>query len=225
MFIQLLNEVHLLGSLIQGFRKVDPDCWEFAHESFLRGQMHLLPLIVRRKKKTDDNTDKKVDNEDEEEDGEVLMEEVGRLRREQKALEEELQGMNKRLQVTEQRPHQMISFLVKVAEDPELLPRLILTKKEQQKQRQQLAQDMKKRRLLDYSSHSLAPLPQSSFEWWSPNIKDNSDDICRNHIDQMEECNNGQIGLGNQVVLLPEFGGPETSAVAYPFSLLGHVFF
>ncbi|XP_008810034.2 heat stress transcription factor C-1b-like [Phoenix dactylifera] len=140
-----------------GFKKVDPDRWEFAHESFLRGQTHLLPCIVRRKKRNEggsssSSSDKKEGIEGEEEE-ESLFKELGRLRQEQRALDEELQRMNKRLQATERRPQQMMSFLVKVAEDPDFLPRLILSKK------QQLAPEKKRRLVAPSTPPSFSPPP------------------------------------------------------------------
>ncbi|OUZ99946.1 Heat shock factor (HSF)-type [Macleaya cordata] len=109
-----------------GFRKVDSDKWEFAHESFLRGQKHLLTNIVRRKSSTSRITCS-TNYVEEEEEQEILME-VARLKQEQKALEQDVEAMEKRLEMTERRPKQMMAFLCKVAEDPEILPRMILEK-------------------------------------------------------------------------------------------------
>ncbi|OAY53744.1 hypothetical protein MANES_03G020500v8 [Manihot esculenta] len=109
-----------------GFRKVDPDRWEFANEWFLRGQKHLLKNIVRRRKSKGCclQTNNKIENLGNEE---LFMEIVG-LNQEQSVIEKELEGMNKRLEATERRPRQMMYFLNKVIEDPDLLPRMMLQK-------------------------------------------------------------------------------------------------
>ncbi|KAL5572669.1 hypothetical protein UlMin_022266 [Ulmus minor] len=128
-----------------GFRKVDPDRWEFANEWFLRGQRHLLKNIARRKHSRNPYSQSKHDEFDDEE---IVME-IARLKQEQKALEAELQGMNKRLETTERKPQQMMAFLSKVAEDPDILPRMMLQSKERANQLSE-----KKRRLMISSTTS-----------------------------------------------------------------------
>ncbi|OAY65878.1 Heat stress transcription factor C-2a [Ananas comosus] len=137
-----------------GFRKVDPDRWEFAHASFLRGQTHLLRQIARRNSggggggggsnssssaccsSSSSSTGWGVNGKKkkkmmmtttmEEGDEAAVAEEVVRLKQEQKAIEERVARMWRRLQETERRPRQMLEFLFKLVGDPQLLPRLIV---------------------------------------------------------------------------------------------------
>uniref|UniRef100_A0A0D9V5B0 HSF-type DNA-binding domain-containing protein n=1 Tax=Leersia perrieri TaxID=77586 RepID=A0A0D9V5B0_9ORYZ len=112
-----------------GFRKVDPDMWEFAHESFLRGQAHLLPRIMRKKKKAGASSGRELCEEGEEVRGTIQT--VQRLRDEQRGMEEELQAMDRRLRAAESRPGQMMAFLAKLADEPGVVLRAMLAKKEE----------------------------------------------------------------------------------------------
>lgn len=114
-----------------GFRKVDPDMWEFAHESFLRGQAKLLPLIVRKKKRAGAGAAGREVCEEEEEEVRGTIQAVQRLRDERRGMEEELQAMDRRLRAAENRPGQMMAFLGKLADDPGVVLRAMVAKKEE----------------------------------------------------------------------------------------------
>lgn len=140
-----------------GFKKVDPDRWAFANEWFLRGQTHLLKNIARKKHHSSRNT---VHHKYEDEEEEDLLMELTKLKKEQKALDKELAMMNKRLEATEKRPQQMMAFLCKVVEDPEILPRMIL-EKERTKRLNFGSTEEKKRKLMMISSVSSPPTSSS----------------------------------------------------------------
>ncbi|KAE8693211.1 syntaxin-22-like isoform X1 [Hibiscus syriacus] len=108
-------DVYNFGMILLGFRKVDPDRWEFANEGFLRGQKHLLRNISRRKpahghghQQTQQSQGKsssvtacvevgKFGLEEEVErlkgDKNVLMQELVRLRQQQQATDNQMQNM------------------------------------------------------------------------------------------------------------------------------------
>ncbi|XP_057826372.2 heat stress transcription factor A-1 [Cryptomeria japonica] len=146
-----------------GFRKVDPDRWEFANEGFLRGQKHLLKNINRRKP-THSHTQTqqqqgqassvgacvevgKFGLEEEIErlkrDKNVLMSELVRLRQQQQSTDLQLQTMGQRLQGMEQRQQQMMSFLAKAMQNPGFLAQLV----QQNENNIRIAAGNKKRRL------------------------------------------------------------------------------
>jgi heat shock transcription factor len=122
----------------QGFRKVDPDRWEFAHASFLRGQTHLLRNIIRRGSSAaggggsgggggggGKRKDAAASAEPTAEDMAMVATEVVRLKQEQRAIDDRVASMWRRVQETERRPKQMLAFLLKVVGDRDRLHRLV----------------------------------------------------------------------------------------------------
>ncbi|OMO77353.1 Heat shock factor (HSF)-type, DNA-binding protein [Corchorus capsularis] len=149
-----------------GFRKVDPDRWEFANERFLRGQKHLLKNITRRKPAHGHSHQQtqqphgqsssvgacvevgKFGLEEEVErlkrDKNVLMQELVRLRQQQQSTDNQLQTMVQRLQGMEQRQQQMMSFLAKAVQSPGFLAQFV---QQQNESNRRISEANKKRRL------------------------------------------------------------------------------
>ncbi|XP_076928961.1 heat shock factor protein HSF30-like [Bidens hawaiensis] len=118
-----------------GFRKVDPDRWEFANEGFLGGQRHLLKTIRRRRNVVPLTQPKQESGpcievgqygiEEELEalkrDRSVLMAEIIRLRQLQQQSKDKLISMENRLRTTERKQQNMMGFLAKAFSNPEFL--------------------------------------------------------------------------------------------------------
>ncbi|CAI0628922.1 unnamed protein product [Linum tenue] len=169
-----------------GFRKVDPDRWEFASEWFLKGQKHLLRKIVRRKQCKGSRSIEEFMMEGNEE----MAVEIGRLKQEQRAMERQLEGMSKRLEATERRPEQMMAFLYKVVDDPDLLPRM-MQRKERSNRRQRLLAAGQKKPRLDISSNNSS--------------SSSSAGLAAGSVKSEEEVEGGGFGVGG-FVSSPEKG-------------------
>nr|UIH03672.1 heat shock transcription factor A4 [Lilium longiflorum] len=128
-----------------GFRKIDPDQWEFANDDFVRGQRHLLKNIHRRKPIHSHSGGGGAAEAERQE----LEEEIKRLKCEKGSLISELQshtqqqhGMDRqmqvledRLQVMEQRQRGVMGFLTRIVPREGFLSTLVRQSDIQSKRR------------------------------------------------------------------------------------------
>ncbi|XP_012832339.1 PREDICTED: heat stress transcription factor A-6b-like [Erythranthe guttata] len=135
-FVRQLNTYN--ENFVQGFRKVDPNKWEFANEGFLRGQRHLLKNIKRRKNTTSSNfqttlescveigrfgLDGEIDRL--RRDKSVLMAELVKLRQQQQIANSYLEEIEQRLRETELKQRQTMGFLIKAIKNPTFLQQIV----------------------------------------------------------------------------------------------------
>ncbi|XP_077252256.1 heat stress transcription factor A-4c-like [Tasmannia lanceolata] len=127
-----------------GFRKIDPDQWEFANDEFLRGQEYLLKNIHRRKpihshsqqhlqsQVNSSGALPEAEKQELEEEIERLTEEKNKLLLElqrhtqnQHGMDMQMQTLKERLQHMEKRQRQMMAFMARIVHKPEYLSNLV----------------------------------------------------------------------------------------------------
>ncbi|KAG7580451.1 Heat shock factor (HSF)-type DNA-binding [Arabidopsis suecica] len=189
-----------------GFRKVDPDRWEFANEGFLRGQKQILKSIVRRKPAQVQPPQQpqvqhssvgacvevgKFGLEEEVErlqrDKNVLMQELVRLRQQQQVTEHHLQNVGQKVHVMEQRQQQMMSFLAKAVQSPGFLNQF---SQQSNEANQHISESNKKRRLpvedqLNSGSHGVNGLSRQIVRYQS-----SMNDATNTMLQQIQQMSN-----------------------------------
>ncbi|KAE8675090.1 Heat stress transcription factor A-6b [Hibiscus syriacus] len=139
-----------------GFRKIDPDKWEFKNEGFLRGQKDLLKSIRRRKTPSQPPPSQEALGPCVEvgrfglegevnrlkRDKQVLMMELVKLRQQQLKTRAYLQATEERLQTTEKKQQQMMSFLARAMQNPAFLQQLM----QQNEKRKELEEAISRKR-------------------------------------------------------------------------------
>ncbi|KAF2305078.1 hypothetical protein GH714_001631 [Hevea brasiliensis] len=216
-----------------GFRKVDPDRWEFANEGFLRGQKHLLKSISRRKpahghahqpvqKPHGQNSSVgacvevgKFGLEEEVErlkrDKNVLMQELVRLRQQQQATDGQLQAMVQRLQGMEQRQQQMMSFLSKAMQSPGFLAQFV---QQQNESNRRITEANKKRRLKQdgISENENSSAPDGQIVKYKPLINEAAKAMLRQMM-KMDACSGIESYNNGLEVFLIGSGSPSSSGM------------
>ncbi|XP_076915490.1 heat stress transcription factor A-5-like [Bidens hawaiensis] len=137
-----------------GFRKIDPERWEFANEEFLKDQRHLLKNIHRRKPiHSHSNNPQSLTTDPERA---AFEEEIDKLTREKTSLEKnirrfkqhqpvtklQLEDLTQRVNTIEQKQDNLLTFLKKASQNPGFVDHLI-----QKLESMDLSVENKKRRL------------------------------------------------------------------------------
>lgn len=146
---------------------MDPDRWEFANEGFLGGQKHLLKTIKRRR-----NVGQSMSQQGsglcneigyygmEEElerlkrDKNLLMTEIVKLRQQQQSTRNQIIAMGEKIESTERKQEQMMSFLAKIFSNPTFLQQY-LDKHVQRKDKQYIEVGQKRRLMMTPSIENL----------------------------------------------------------------------
>ncbi|URE10045.1 heat stress transcription factor [Musa troglodytarum] len=120
-----------------GFRKADPDQWEFANDDFIRGQRHLLKNIYRRKpvhshSLHNQGNASEAERQELEEEIERLKQKKGTLLNEfrkqteqRHGMEHQMQSVEDRLQVLENRQRSLMAFLAQIIQKPGFLSNIV----------------------------------------------------------------------------------------------------
>ncbi|XP_042517837.1 heat stress transcription factor A-5 [Macadamia integrifolia] len=119
-----------------GFRKIDPEKWEFANEDFVKDQKHLLKNIYRRKPIHSHSHPQGSGGDAEraalEEEIEKLSREkttlqgtLWRFRQQQSGTKVQLEDLDRRVEGMEQRQMRMMTFLAKAMENPIFVEHLV----------------------------------------------------------------------------------------------------
>ena len=140
---------------------MDPDRWEFANQGFIKGERNLLKSIRRRKPPTHPLNQHHpiapclevgqfgLDGEIErlKRDKNILMSELVKLRQEHQNTRAYIQAMEERIQGTEQKQQQMMTFLARAMQNPSFIQQFV-QQKERRKEIEE-AINKKRRRSID----------------------------------------------------------------------------
>ncbi|XP_043722035.1 heat stress transcription factor A-5-like [Telopea speciosissima] len=119
-----------------GFRKIDPEKWEFANEDFVKDQKHLLKSIYRRKpihshshpQGSGGDAERAVMEEEIEklsQEKTILRGNLCRFRQQQSGTMVQLEDVERRVQDMEQRQLKMMTFLEKAVQNPTFVEHLV----------------------------------------------------------------------------------------------------